>query len=86
MGMFYNDFEEALEAWREHGGVLNYYCSCSIGPECWELILDEGTVKDYTIGTFGTECATPREMTEYALEMGGLTPEQIAQEMANWQD
>lgn len=78
----YRTFDEALEAWRELGGVLSYYCSCSIGPECWELILDEETVKDY----IGTECVTPREMTEYALAMGGLTPEEIEREMADWQD
>jgi len=82
MSMFFRDFKEALEAWREHGGVLKYYSS----PEGWEVILDEGTIRDYTTGTFAAECITPRLMTEYALEMGGLTPEEIAQEMAHWQD
>lgn len=81
LSKFYSDFKEALEAWREHGGALSYYG----GYESWELI-DMGTAVDYTIGTNGGDFKTPRELTEHALAMGGLTPEEIEREMADWQD
>lgn len=80
----YRTFQEAIRVWREQGGALNY-CGNYSDPERWEVI-DIGTAEDYTIGTNGGDFETPREMTEHALTMGGLTPEQIESEMADWVD
>lgn len=84
--MIFFTFQEALEAWREQGGVLNYHPQLLPSwQELWE-VCDTETAEFYTRGTHGTRRKTPRELTEHALAMGGLTPEEIEREMADWVD
>jgi len=77
--MTYDNFDDAYAAWIEHGGAMNYIAAMS--GECratWEVV-DGEELADRI------EC-TPKEATEDALAAGGLTREEIAEQMIEWID
>lgn len=73
----YEYFNEALEAFRERGGAMNYLQNVGNATGGWqvldaELLIDQGI--------------DPRKATEDALDRGGMSQEEIAAELADWQD
>jgi hypothetical protein len=77
----YVDFSDALEAWRETGGAMNFVAGMGRvhdGPDTWEVSTCEAIAERCT--------CSAREATVSALLAGGLTEDQVAAEMADWQE
>jgi hypothetical protein len=74
---YYSDFDQALTEFRESGGAMLYdEPGWHVGDavEITEMVNWDGDAK------------TLRDVTEYALEMGKLTGEEISRELAYWQE
>lgn len=76
-GEWTDDFQAALAAWREHGGAM---LSDSFGERKWY------TYDGDAIAEMINEDETPRSATITALQAGGMSEEEIAQEMEGWVD
>lgn len=70
--MLFQDFTDALQEWRDSGGAMNFSPS-----DGWEVV-DGRDLAD--------RVDSVRAATVYALEMGGLSPGQIIEEMTDWTD
>lgn len=78
----YTCFAEALDEYREDGGVMLYIPASSHGPDTWQLMSDVETRTWYPdIKPSDWKC-----LTEDALANGGLTNEQIEKELEGWVD
>ena len=66
----YTDFSEAFADWRMMGGILNH--EATTGPQTW-------AVREWV-----DDDQDAREMTIEALRRGGLTKEQIDEEMKDF--
>jgi len=76
----YRDGHEAVKAWQEGGGAMNYMCAGSISPESWWV----GTAEE--IAEMVQDVDTARGATVGALIAAGLSDEDIDAMMADWQD
>ena len=73
-------FQAALDDWRESGGALNYvHAMPGETSGSWQVWQSLSGLED------AVECS-PREATEEALRCGGMTEDQIAEEMKDWYD
>lgn len=73
----YKHFENALNDLRANGGAMDY----DTGMWCvWE----QGELETYLVERDAVISA--REATEGALAMGGMSNEQIAEELKDWKD
>jgi len=77
MSAFYDNFDTAVDAWRQNGGALLYDAPANKYAAAWSIFGPE-ELREMHID--------PRLATERALMEGGLTDAQIADEMAEWQD
>jgi hypothetical protein len=78
-GEWTGDFQAALDTWHEMGGAMLYQFVDGHGWLAWDG--DE-------IATMVRDVGLPvdlKAITIEALEAGGLSPEQIAEEMKDWQ-
>jgi len=66
----YRDFKKALEDFRDCGEAMNYYAGL------WFV----GTAQ--SIGEMTTSSA--KHATEFALAIGGMSKEEIREELADW--
>lgn len=71
----FDNFEEALECFREIGGAMNYHF----------------TTRTYEVEEFAEELAerincSAKEATIIALIAGGMTESEVAEELADWID
>lgn len=75
----FREFSDALQDWTIHGGAMNAVMPLPGDPGVLWQVGDWYEMKEAT----GTN---PRETTEAALRLGGLTEELIAREMREWED
>ena len=79
-GEWTDDFQAALAAWHQHGGAMH----CDLTSEVTKWIawdteeIEEMTSEDDKPGD-------AKQCTVVALQAGGLTADEIAEEMEDWQ-
>jgi len=73
------DFDEALAEWREVGGAMNHQQPTPHNSESWEVWQSLSDLEE------AVDCSA-KTATVTALRAGGMTEQQIATEMEDWQD
>ena len=73
-GEWTDDFQAALDAWHQHGGAMH----CDLTSEAKWIAWDTAEIEEMT-----SEDA--KQCTVVALQAGGLTADEIAEEMEDWQ-
>lgn len=71
----HKNFRDALKELRASGGAMNYYQPTAHEDAGWEV----GTYE-----ALKEMVDNPRHATEEALKRGGMAPEQVAAELADW--
>lgn len=71
--------EEAVEHFKNQGGAMNYVCSSSQGPRCWQTGTAE-EIQDVIQGSGNTV----REATEFALILAGVRSGEVDYLLKDW--